>query len=114
MHIKKDDIPLVAAPHDELWIEFRDQALAAVIWASSVTPGATFEVSSGQTKDPALMTTPVVTTLAQKGLVSLTTLPLGAGDLSHRYVRVKPTTGQISVSVAGPLGFSHHMKVLIT
>ena len=114
MHIKKDDIPLVAAPLDDLWIEFRTQCSDAVIWVSSVSANATFEVSSGQTADPALLTAPVVTVLAQKGLVSRVVLPLGAGDVSHRYVRVRPTSGQVSVSVAGPLEFSHHMKVLIT
>jgi hypothetical protein len=114
MHIKKDDIPLVAAPLDDLWIKFDTQSLGAVIWVSSVSSGATFEISSGVTAEPGLLTVPVVTTLGQKGLVALTTLPLGAGDVSHRYVRVRPTAGQISVSVAGPLGFSHHMKVLIT
>ena len=114
MHIKKDDIPLVAAPLDDLWIEFDTQSLAAVIWVSAETPGAPFEVSSGVTNEPGALTAPVVTTLNQKGLISLTTLPLGAGDVSHRYVRVRPTTGQISVSVAGPLRFRHSMRVLIT
>ena len=114
MHIKKDDIPLVAAPLDDLWIEFDTQNLAAVIWVSAETTGATFEISSGVTADASLLTTPVVTTLDQKGLISRTTLPLGAGNVSHRFVRVRPTTGHISVSIAGPLRFRHSMRVLIT
>ena len=114
MHIKKDDLPLVAAPLDELWIEFQTQPAYAVIWISSLTAGATVAIASGVTSDPLLLTAPVITTLAQKGLVALTTLPIPAGNLNHRYVRVKPTAGRISVSMAGPLEFSHHMKVLIT
>jgi hypothetical protein len=114
MHIKKDDIPLVAAPLDELWIEFQDQPAQAVIWLSSLTDAASVEIASGETNDPSLLTAPVVVTPAQKGVVSLTTLPIPAGNLKHRYVRVRPTAGRISVSVAGPHVFSHYMRVLIT
>ena len=114
MHIKKDDIPLLAAPLDELWVEFQSQPAQAVIWVSALIGGATVEIASGVTSDPSLLTAPVTVTIAQKGLVSLTTLPIPAGNLTHRYVRVKPTVGRVSVSLAGPMEFSHHMKVLIT
>lgn len=114
MHIKKDDIPLVAAPLDELWVEFRDQPMKAVVWVSSLTDLAIVEIASGETQDPAMLTAPVTVTLGQKGLTEIQTLPLGAGNLKHRYVRVKPTTGRIAASVAGPMTFRHYMHVLIS
>lgn len=114
MHIKKDDIPLVSSPLDDLWVEFQDQPVHAVIWMSSLTDAATIEIASGETNDPTLLTAPVVVNIAQKGLIAVQTLPIPAGTLNHRYVRIKPTAGRISVSLAGPLPFSYHMKVLIT
>jgi hypothetical protein len=113
MHVKKDDIPLVAYPKDELWIEFRNQPANAVIWVSAITGTASVEIASGETDDPALLTTPTTVTLAQKGLISLTALPLGAGNLKHRYTRIKPTSGQVAVSLAAPSEFRHWMKVLV-
>lgn len=113
MHVKKDDIPLVAYPKDELWVEFRNQPNQAVIWLSSLTDSATVEIASGETDDPALLTAPSTVTFTQRGTVSLTTLPLGAGNLKHRYTRIKPTAGRVAVSLAAPSEFRHWMKVLI-
>lgn len=113
MHVKKDDIPLVAFPRDELWVEFRNQPNQAVIWISSISANATVEIASGETDDPALLTAPTTVTFTQKGIVSLTTLPLGAGNLKHRYTRIKPTSGQIAVSLGAPSEFRHWMKILV-
>lgn len=113
MHVKKDDIPLVAFPKDELWVEFRNQPASAVIWISSVTEFSTVEIASGTTDDPTLLSAPTTVTFTQKGTISLTTLPLGAGTLLHRYTRIKPTSGRVEVSVAAPSEFRHFMKILI-
>lgn len=114
MHVKKDDIPLVAYPLDELWVEFQDQPYKAVIWVSSLTDSAIVEIASGETNDPTLLTAPVTITLSQKGAIELQALPLGAGNLKHRYVRIRPTRGRISAAVAGPMPFRHSMRVLIS
>lgn len=113
MHVKKDDIPLLASPKDELWIEFRNQPANAVIWVSSINDSAVVEIASGETDDPTLLTAPTTVTLTQKGLISLTALPLGAGNLKHRYTRVKPISGRVAVSLAAPSEFRHWMKILI-
>lgn len=113
MHVKKDDIPLLAFPKDELWIEFRNQPANAVIWISSISDSAVVEIASGEVDDSTLLTAPTTVTLNQRGLISLTQLPLGAGTLKHRYTRVKPVSGRVAVSLAAPSEFRHWMKILV-
>ena len=114
MHIKKDDIPLVASPKDELWVVFRDQPADSVAWVSSLSDAATVEIWSGATEDVSLMTLRATLSFTQKNLVTLTDL-LAAGVLrTDRYVRIRPTAGKATVSLAGPGQFRHYMKVLIT
>ena len=115
MHIKKDDIPLVAFPHDELWVEFRDQPADAVLWVSAVSGSATISVESGETQDPALMAiigAPINLTFKNaRRLVDL----VGAGmPVNHRFMRVRLTAGRIEASIAGPMEFRHYMRSLIT
>lgn len=114
MHIKKDDIPLVAFPHDELWVVFRDQPVDAVIWLAAVSGTADIELESGETQDPDLLTAVATVNLTFKNDRVLTDL-VGAGmPLTHRYLRVRPTVGRVEASLAGPQEFRHFLKSLIT
>ena len=74
MHIKKDDVPLVAFPHDELWVVFRDQPIDAVLWLSSVTGAADVELESGVTQEPSLLTGFATVNLTYKNARVLTDL----------------------------------------
>jgi hypothetical protein len=114
MHIKKDDIPLVAFPHDELWVVFRDQPVDAVLWLSSVTGSADIEVESGETQDPDLLVSFETVNLTFKNDRQLVDLVTAGMPLNHRYMRVRPTAGRVEASVAGPLEFRHFLKSLIT
>lgn len=112
MHVKKDDMPLVAFPKDELWVVFRDQPALAVVWVEALTDSATVEVSSGPSDDPATLTSTTLT-FSQATIKQLVQLPVG-GNLTHTHARIKPTAGRVSVSVAAPSEFRHYMKVLIS
>lgn len=113
MHIKKDDIPLVAAPHDELWVVFRDQPADTVMWVSSVSDAASVQVWSGTSEDTALMTLRTTVALTYKNQISLIDL-LGVGVLrTEQWVRVVPVSGRIEASIAGTGQFRHYLKSLI-
>lgn len=114
MHIKKDDIPLVAFPEDHLWVVFRDQPADAVLWLSSVTGAADVELESGETQDPDLLTAVATVNLTYKNDRSLTDLVAAGMPLNHRYLRVRPTAGRVEASLAGPMEFRHFLKSLIT
>lgn len=114
MHIKKDDIPLVASPEDELWVVFRDQPADTVLWLSSLSDAATVEVYSGATDDVSLMTLRTTVEFTQKSLVSLTDLVTAGVALTDQVVRIRPTVGRVTATLAGPGQFRHFMKVLIT
>jgi hypothetical protein len=115
MHIKKDDIPLVAFPHDELWVKFQDQPIDSVLWLSAVSGTATVILESGDTEDPALMTSfgaPI--NLTFKNARSLTDL-VGIGmPLTDQFLRIRLTAGRIEASIAGPMPFRHYLRSLIT
>lgn len=113
MHVKKDDIPLLAYPKDELWMVFRDNPSLAVVWVESNTDFATVEVASGPSDDPNLLTVPTTLTFTQATVKQLVQLPIG-GNPTMRYVRIKPTAGRVNVSMAAPSEFRHFMKVLIS
>lgn len=114
MHIKKDDVPLVSYPHDELWVAFRDQPSQTMVWFSSVTDGATVEIWSGATEDVTLMTLRQTVTLTFKNHIELRNL-VGIGVLrTDQFVRLRPTAGRVEATLAGPGQFRHYMKSLIT
>ena len=113
MHVKKDDLPLVAYPKDELWMVFRDSTALAVVWVESNTDFATVEVADGPSDDPALLSTPTVLTFNQATIKQLVQIPVSGNPL-NTYVRVKPTAGRVNVSMAAPAEFRHYMKVLIS
>ena len=58
LHVKKDDMPLVASPDDELWIVFRDFEGLAVAWIQSDTSDAVVEVgrAGGRVETVTVMT----------------------------------------------------------
>jgi hypothetical protein len=113
MHIKKDDVPLVAYPHDELWVAFRDQPAQTMLWLSSVSDGATVEIWSGATEDVSLMTLRTTVNLTYRNHISLTDL-VGAGVLlTDQFVRIRPNGGRVEATLAGPGQFRHYMKSLI-
>lgn len=113
MHVKKDDLPLVAYPKDELWMVFRDSNALAVVWVESTTDFATVEIADGPSDDPALLSTPTTLTFNQATIKQRVTLPV-SGNALNNYVRIKPTAGRVSVSMAAPSEFRHYMKVLIS
>jgi len=114
MHIKKDDVPLVSFPHDELWVVFRDQPVDSVLWLSSVTGAATVLVQSGATQDPDLMTTRATVNLTFKNARQLVDLVTAGVPLTDRFLRIRPTAGRVEASLAGPQEFRHYLKSLIT
>jgi len=113
MHIKKDDIPLVASPHDELWVVFRDQPAATVMWVSAVSSTATVQVWSGTSEDVSLMTLRATVSLVHKTQVLLTDLVVAGVPLTDQWLRVVPTVGRVEASLAGPGQFRHYLKSLI-
>ncbi len=113
MHIKKDDIPLVAFPKDELWVEFREQPVDAVLWVSSVTDAAVVVIESGATNDPDLMANVTTVNLTFKNHRRMVDLVTAGVPLTHRYVRVRLTSGRIEASLAGPMEFRHYLRALI-
>ena len=113
MHVKKDDIPLVAYPTDELWIVFRDQPADAVVWASALTDSASIEVESGATQDPDLLSSVTTVNLAYKNARALLDLVTEGVPLTHKYVRLRPTSGRFTASLAGPMEFRHYLRALI-
>ena len=113
MHIKKDDIPLVAFPHDELWVVFRDQPIDAVLWLAAVSGTADIELESGETQDPDLLTSITTVNLTHKNHRILTDLVAAGMPLTHRYLRVRLTVGRVEASLAGPMEFRHFLKSLI-
>jgi len=114
MHIKKDDVPLVAFPHDEMWVVFRDQPADAVLWLAAVTGTADIELESGETQDPSLLTGFATVNLAYKNARVLTDLVAAGMPLTHKYLRIRPTVGRVEASLAGPMEFRHFLKSLIT
>lgn len=114
MHIKKDDIPLVAYPKDELWVVFRDQPVDAVAWLSSVSDGCDIEIESGETQDPDLMTSVTTVNLTYKNARQLVDLVTAGLPLTHKYLRFRPTRGRFTVSLAGPMEFRHYLRALIS
>jgi len=114
MHIKKDDVPLVAFPHDELWVVFRDQPVDSVLWLSAVGGAADIELESGETQDPDLMVGFATVNLGYKDARELTDLVAAGMPLTHRYLRVRLTAGRVEASLAGPMEFRHYLKSLIT
>jgi len=113
MHIKKDDVPLVASPHDELWVAFRDQPVQTVVWLSSVSDGATVEIWSGATEDVSLMTLRSTVALSYKNHIALVDL-VGVGVLlTDQFVRIRPNGGRVEATLAGPGQFRHYLKSLI-
>ena len=114
MHIKKDDVPLVSFPHDELWIAFRNQPAQTMVWLSAVTSGAVIEIWSGKTEDVSLMALRQTVTLTHMNHIELRNL-VGIGvERTDQFVRLRPTAGRIEASVVGPGQFRHYMKSLIT
>lgn len=105
MHVKKDDMPLVAAPLDDLWVVFRDHEDLAVVWVEALTANATVEVDSGPFPDKDLLSgAPTVLTFTQKRVRQRVLLPNG-GTTTDKATRIKPTDGRIAVSVAAPSDF---------
>ncbi len=112
MHVKKDDIPLLSTPKDQLWIVFRDQSALAVIWVESITDYAQVTIADGPSDDPALLSAPTTLTFNQATIKQLVTLPIGV--ITNQYVQVAVTAGRVNVSIAAPSEFRHYMKVLIS
>jgi hypothetical protein len=114
MHIKKDDVPLVSFPHDELWVVFRDQPAQTMLWLSSVSNGATIEIWSGATEDVSTMTLRQTVVLTFTNHIELRNL-VGIGvPRTDQFVRVRPTVGRVEATLAGPGQFRHYLKSLIT
>lgn len=104
LHVKKDDMPLVSSPDDELWVVFRDFEGLAVAWIQSDTSDAVVEVASADVVDRDLLGAATVLTYTQKGIVQRVLLPVG-GTTTDKVTRIKPTSGKVSVSVASPSEF---------
>jgi len=114
MHIKKDDIPLVAFPYDELWVVFRDQPVDSILWLSSVSDGATVVIESGETEDPDFMTIRATVTMNYRDHRVMTDLVAAGVPLTDRFLRIRPSVGRVEASLAGPMQFRHYLKSLIT
>jgi hypothetical protein len=110
MHVAKDDIPLVSYPNDEVWIVFRNQPVLAIVWVEALTAGAVVEVSDGPSDDPALQSSPTTLTFTQASIKQLVQLPVSGNPLNN-YVRILPTNGQVSLSIAAPSVFRYYMRV---
>jgi hypothetical protein len=104
MHVKKDDVPLIAPPNDQLWIIFRDFEPNAVIWIEAIDPGATVQVASGPVADPLQLGAPTTYTFSQAGMRQLVQLPIG-GTITNQATSVLPTVGRVSVAMAAPSEF---------
>jgi hypothetical protein len=104
MHVKKDDVPLLAPPNDQLWIVFRDFEPNAVIWVESIDANVTVQVASGPVADPLQLGAPTTLTFTQAGTRQLVQLPIG-GLVTNRATSVLPTVGRISVAMAAPSDF---------
>lgn len=113
MHIKKDDVPLVAHPHDEMWVVFRDQPADTVLWLSAVNDNATVEIWSGTSDDVPSMTLRDTVNLTYRDARALRVLTTAGVPLTDQWVRLRPTTGRVEVSLAGPGQFRHYLKSLI-
>jgi hypothetical protein len=114
MHIKKDDVPLIAFPHDEMWVKFQNQPVDSVLWLSAVSGTATVILESGETEDPASMTIRATINLTFKNARSLVDI-VGAGMLlTDQFLRIRLTAGRIEASIAGPMPFRHYLRSLIT
>lgn len=111
MHVKKDDVPLVANPSDQLWIVFRDQSALGVVWVESLSDSAVVTVQDGPSDDPSLLGAGTTLTFTQATVKQLVQLP-PSGNIANRYVRVAVTSGRVSVAMAAPSEFRHYMKVL--
>lgn len=111
MHVKKDDIPLVASPYDELWVVFRDAETNGVAWVQALTAGAVVEVASAKTPDATTLGAPTTLTFAQAGIIQKVNLPIG-GSPTDKATRFKPTTGRVTISLAAPSEFRPYMSVL--
>ena len=104
MHVKKDDVPLIASPNDQLWIVFRDFEPNAVIWIEALDAGVSVDVASGPVADPLLLGTPSTFTFAQSGFRQLVALPIG-GVITNKATSVLPRNGRVSVAMAAPSEF---------
>lgn len=104
MHVKKDDVPLVASPNDQLWIVFRDFEPNAVIWVEAIDASVSVAVASGPVADPLQLGAPTTLTFTQTGTRQLVQLPVG-GVVTNRVTSVLPTGGRISVAMAAPSEF---------
>jgi len=113
MHIKKDDIPLVAHPHDELWVVFQDQPVDSVLWLSSVTGASTIVIESGETQDPSMLSAVTTVNLTFKNHRALVNLVAAGVPLTHRFLRIAPSVGRVEATLAGPMEFRHYLKSLI-
>lgn len=111
MHVKKDDIPLVAYPNDELWVVFRDSAQNGVVWVQSLTADAVVEVASGTTPQASSLGGASTLTFTQVGVIQKVDVPVG-GNPTHVATRIKPTAGRVAVSIAAPGELRHYMSVL--
>lgn len=109
MHVKKDDVPILTAPLDNLWLEFRDNETLGVLWLESLGDAATVEVASGPSNDPSLLGAPSTLTFAQAGIRQRVTLPIG-GSPVNRYTRIRPTVGRVSASIAAPSDFRFYIQ----
>ena len=113
MHVKKDDIPLLSNPKDQLWIVFRNQPALAVIWVESITDYAQVTIADGTSDNPATLSAPTTLTFNQATIKQLVQLPV-SGNLLNQYIQVAVTAGRVNVSIAAPSEFRHYMKVLIS
>ena len=108
MHVKKDDVPLVSAPSEELWVVFRDFESLGVVWVEALTADAVVQVASAATPDPLLLGAPTTLTFTQVGTRQMAQLPIG-GTVTNKATRIKPTAGRIAVAFAAPSEFRHYI-----
>lgn len=107
--LKSDTFPLVAAPHDNAWVVFRDFEKNGMVYVEALTTGAKFEIASGPTFDPAGLGTVTTYTFDQAGTIKSYTLPI-TGSTINRATRVKPLVGQIKVTFTGLSPFLSFMS----
>jgi hypothetical protein len=109
MHVKKDDLPLLANPYDQMWVVFRDQPTYAILWVQALTDGAVVTVADGTSDNPAFLSAPTTLTFVQAGTIQLVQLPVSSNPL-NQYVQIVPTTGRVSATVAAPSEFRFYLK----
>lgn len=92
--------PLVAAPHDNAWVVFRDFEKNGLVVVEALTSNAVVEVASGPTYDPTVLGAATVLTFTQAGTVQKVALP-ATGTTINRATRILPISGQVKVTVTG-------------